>query len=269
MKLQDGHIHTPFCPHGSKDSFLLYIERAIKLDYTEISFMEHAPLPASFTDPTPDQDSGMDIRFLEEYLHTISSLKNTYKKDLKINTGLEVDYIEGFEHETAAFLNRYGPHLDDSILSVHFLLKDGKYDCMDYSHEVFSSMAERYGSVDAVHKAYYRTLQLSIEADLGIYKPKRIGHMTLARKFQQLFHANEDYSLAINAILTKIKEEGYELDYNGAGAVKPHCREPYPSADIAQIARTLGIKLVYGSDAHQAKDLHQGRAQLIPPFSLL
>ena len=27
---KDGHIHTPFCPHGSTDSFEQYIEKAIE-----------------------------------------------------------------------------------------------------------------------------------------------------------------------------------------------------------------------------------------------
>ena len=42
---RDGHIHTPFCPHGTKDSFEEYIEKALSLGFKEISFTEHAPLP--------------------------------------------------------------------------------------------------------------------------------------------------------------------------------------------------------------------------------
>ena len=40
---RDAHIHSPFCPHGTKDAFELYIEKAIKNGFTDISFTEHAP----------------------------------------------------------------------------------------------------------------------------------------------------------------------------------------------------------------------------------
>ena len=29
---RDGHIHTPFCPHGTKDTFEEYIEKALYRD---------------------------------------------------------------------------------------------------------------------------------------------------------------------------------------------------------------------------------------------
>ncbi|MGD7044247.1 histidinol-phosphatase HisJ [Jeotgalibacillus proteolyticus] len=263
MKLRDGHVHSPYCPHGTKDSFKTYIEHALDLGYTEISFTEHAPLPPSFQDPTPDQDSGMRLEDLDRYLLDLSSLKMEYKKDLMIHAGLEIDYIEGFEEETAKFIAEYGPALDDSILSVHFLLKDGKYDCMDFSDSVFSDMVARYGSVDEVHTVYYQTVLASVKADLGPFKPKRIGHMTLSRKFQHLFKPFYPQTEMINTILQEIKQRGYELDYNGAGIYKPYCREPYPSDDIAKEARSLGIPLVYGSDAHQSKDLLQGKDGLL------
>jgi len=39
--IKDGHVHSPYCPHGSKDSFELYIESALKLGLKEITFTEH------------------------------------------------------------------------------------------------------------------------------------------------------------------------------------------------------------------------------------
>ena len=53
------------------------------------------------------------------------------------------------------------------------------------------------------------------------------------------------------------------MDYNGAGTAKPLCREPYPPDWVIQEAMGLNIPLVYGSDAHQAKELGQGMEQMI------
>lgn len=260
---KDGHIHTPFCPHGTKDSFEKYVEKAIEFGFSEITFTEHAPLPPGFIDTTPEQDSGMRLEELENYFKKISEVKEVYQKRIKINCGLEVDYIEGYEKEIRTFLNRYGEKLDDAILSVHFLLHSDCYDCLDYSPDYFAAMVEKYGSLEAVYENYYRTLLKSIEADLGPFKPKRIGHITLVKKFQKRFPNQKEYREEILKILHRVKEQEYELDYNGAGVAKPLCREPYPSPWIAMEARKLNIPLVYGSDAHQVKELKQGFEQLI------
>ncbi|MGJ7920411.1 histidinol-phosphatase HisJ [Neobacillus sp. LXY-4] len=260
--LKDGHIHSPYCPHGTKDSFKEYVEKAITLGFKEISFTEHAPLPSGFIDTTPTQDSGMQMDELQSYFHDISIIQNEYHRHIKINCGLEVDYIEGYEVEIKDFLTSFGPQLDDAILSVHFLKHDNGYDCMDYSPEVFGQMVTIYGSIDALYKKYYDTLLKSVNADLGPFKPKRIGHITLAQKFKKRFPTESRFELEVDNLLLAIKEKGYQLDYNGAGCAKPLCREPYPPLWIIKKAIALDIPLVYGSDAHQVKELAQGIDQM-------
>ncbi|RSK48227.1 histidinol-phosphatase HisJ [Bacillus canaveralius] len=260
--LKDGHIHTKYCPHGTADSFSEYIEKAIKLGFQEITFTEHAPLPEQFEDPAPGKDSAMNPELLDAYFADLDVLKKKFAGVIKINTGLEVDFIEGYEEETRRFLDKVGPKLDDAILSVHFLKYRDNYDCLDYSPEVFGQMIEKYGTIEALYERYFDTLLLSIKANLGRYKPTRIGHITLVRKFHKKFPAAYDYSERLAEILLVLKIYDYALDYNGAGTAKPLCREPYPPDWIAEKAVELGIPLVYGSDAHQAKELGQGREQM-------
>lgn len=259
---KDGHIHTPYCPHGSKDSFEEYIEQAISLGFEEITFTEHAPLPKGFIDTTPTKDSAMDLNKLESYLDDLDRLKKKFEGRIKINTGLEVDYIEGYEKEIRNFLNVIGKRLDDAILSVHFLKFNNRYDCIDYSPGEFEKIAKSYGGVDEVYKKYYKTLVLSITSDLGPFKPKRIGHITLIRKFHRKFPASHEFKNEIENVLNTIKKYNYEIDYNGAGTIKPLCREPYPPEWAAEKAIQMGIPLVYGSDAHHRKELGQGREKM-------
>ncbi|MBT2684001.1 histidinol-phosphatase HisJ [Bacillus sp. ISL-37] len=257
--MKDGHVHTSFCPHGTKDSIDDYIERALKLGYTEITFAEHAPLPEGFIDPTPMKDSAMRYEDLEPYFQAIEEAKVKYRGKIKINTGFEIDFIEGYELQTTNFLNEFGPRLDDAVLSVHFLKNlSGKYDCLDYSPDNFGEMVKEYGSVETIHRHYYQTVLKSILADLGPYKPKRIGHMTLANKFRLKYPIALDCADEITEILENVSKHDYELDYNGAGTTKPLCREPYPPDWVISEAKKRGIQLVYGSDAHQAKELGQG-----------
>ena len=43
MEKRDAHIHTPFCPHGSKDALKQYVEKALERGFDSITFTEHAP----------------------------------------------------------------------------------------------------------------------------------------------------------------------------------------------------------------------------------
>jgi histidinol-phosphatase (PHP family) len=254
---RDAHIHSPFCPHGTKDSFKLYIEKAINNGFTDISFTEHAPAPQGFMDTVPDQDSFLQPNMLEPYILELQQLKKQYAHDISIKIGLEVDFIEGFEKETTQLLNEIGPTLDDSILSVHFLLNEQKYSCIDFSPPSFIHFAQQFASIEDVYSLYYKTVQDSISADLGPYKPKRIGHPTLIHKFQ---HAHsvivDDYEMILKT-LELMNLNQYELDVNSAGLAKQFCLEPYPPTRYILLAKEMGIPLVFGSDAHRAEDLHQ------------
>ncbi|WP_202407149.1 histidinol-phosphatase HisJ [Pseudalkalibacillus hwajinpoensis] len=259
----DGHIHSPFCPHGSTDQFEEYVEAAIQAGYKGMTFTEHAPLPKTFTDPVPDKDSGMKWGDVHSYFNSIQQLKEKYKGLIEINSGLEVDYIEGYEEETRQLLDSVGPLLDDAILSVHFIKHGDFYTCLDYSPEAFNDLIQALGSVEMVHKKYYETVLKSIKSNLGNYKPTRIGHMTLANKFQKKYPVKNDFQSEIATILIAIKDHNYSLDYNGAGTVKPLCEETYPSDEVVKEALKREIPLVYGSDAHSAKGIGQGADRLI------
>ena len=258
MKMKDGHVHTPYCPHGTDDSVTAYIEQAIELGYTEITFTEHAPLPNGFIDPAPDHDSSMDADQLYSYVAELKHCKERYGSKITINIGLEVDYIEGWEQETTLFLNEIGPYLDDSILSVHFLKHLGEWYCLDFSETEFNRIIERYQTVDSVYKAYFDTLQKSIVYDLGAFKPKRIGHISLITKFQKRFPSTLNVNTYLLPILSLIKKQGYELDVNTAGLYKPLCGDTYPPLSVIQTAKNMGIPLCYGSDAHHPTDLGRG-----------
>lgn len=255
---RDAHIHTPFCPHGSPDPLREYVERAVSLGIKELTFTEHAPLPPSFVDTTPTEDSGMTPATLEAYLVAVKSIQQEYAKDIQVRVGLEVDFIEGFEEDTTQFLNQFGPELDDSILSVHFLkLPNDSYVCIDYSKELYINTIQQLGSSEQLYSLYYATVLKSVTSSLGNWKPKRIGHFSLVRKFQHALTSLPDDQHHLLQVLDAIQTAGLEVDLNSAGLAKPFCLEPYPPFEIARLAKTRGIPLVFGSDAHTVGDLHQ------------
>jgi histidinol-phosphatase (PHP family) len=58
--IRDGHIHSPYCPHGTKDTFEMYVEKALMEDLEEMTFTEHMPFSDYFMD---------DTKFLDECAH--------------------------------------------------------------------------------------------------------------------------------------------------------------------------------------------------------
>ncbi len=254
--IRDGHIHSPFCPHGTSDSFDEYIEMAINQGLQEISFTEHMPLPGYFMDDKKFLDEcSSNEEQIEKYFKELKNIKVKYKNKIKINSGLEVDFIEGYEDKTTELLNKYGENLEDAILSVHFIkLENGEYTDID-GIKGFERALEKLGTLEKVYDKYYETLLLAIKSDLGKYKPKRIGHPNLIRIFNDLYPIEYKNRFILEEIVKELKCKNYEVDVNTAGLRKPYCKELYVSGIFKELIEEYNIEKVYGSDSHTSKDV--------------
>lgn len=255
MNKRDGHIHSHYCPHGSKDTFYQYIEKALQVGLSEITFTEHMPLPKVKYSENRLKESSPSKEEIIKFFKEANKVKEEYKEKIKINVGLEVDYIEGYENEIKDLLMEYGEYIDDSILSVHFLNYNGEILLLDYSTKDFKEIIEKVHGIENLYNLYYKTLIKSVNADLGNFKPKRIGHPTLIRIFNKEFPYEYNEKTFINKFLEEVRNKGYELDYNTAGLRKQFCLETYPSGYLLEKAKELSIKFVYGSDSHKAEDV--------------
>ncbi len=266
---RDGHTHTEFCPHGTHDDVEEMILKAIELDFDEYSIVEHAPLSSEFMKNTAGNQeavttASMSMSDLPYYFKKMNQMKKKYASDLLIHIGFEVDYLIGYEDFTRDFLNEYGPQTDDGVLSLHFLEGQGGFRSIDFTAEDYNEgIVQFYGGFEQAQLVYLAGVKQSIEADLGAFKPRRIGHISLCQKFQQFFGADgRDFSAEViaefEAILALVKKWGYELDFNTAGLFKPLCKETYPPKEIVTLARALEIPFVYGSDSHGVADIGRG-----------
>ena len=85
------HVHTFRCQHAEEVPDRTYIERAIDLGAKGIWFTDHAPFPG---DPFGHR---MKYEQLEEYLDTLSKLKNEYSSRIAVHIGLETEYFPSFD----------------------------------------------------------------------------------------------------------------------------------------------------------------------------
>lgn len=253
-KYRDGHIHSMYCPHGSGDSFEKCIDFAIKNHFREISFTEHMDYTFIFTDIEFMKDIAPSKEIIMKYFQDIDNMKKKYDGIIKINKGLEVDYIDGYEEEIKKSLDEYGDNIEDSLLSVHFVKYDGIHYAVDYLDD-FERLIKKIDSIEKIYDLYYETVIKCIESDLGKHKPTRIGHISLIRRFNEKYpfeYKNiEMYQRVIDALIN----HRYEIDFNTAGLRKEFCNETYPSGIFLKMIRDNNIPMVYGSDAHNAYDI--------------
>jgi len=265
---RDGHTHTHFCMHGSGEPTREFIIRAIQLGFEIYSVTEHLPFPEQFLQSIPYPQKVKDSLRLKGgdfdlYIKEMQKLKAKYKDKIRLLIGSEIDYLPGEISHTRQMLQEYGPFLEDSLLSVHFLKGYQGWRAVDHDPQDYEEgLLTCYAGYEEVQLEYYRMVGEALRTDLGPYKPKRISHFTLCNKFQCYFNPANTISERVRKevadILGYMRRHGYSLDVNAAGLYKEYCREIYPSPWIIQMAREMKIPLVYGSDAHAVKDVGRG-----------
>jgi len=249
--LSDRHVHTPFCLHGSSDALENYVKFAIQSGLEEITFTEHAPLPME--DPLPDKDSAMRTEDVEPYLAAVQELSEKYANTIKINAGFEVDYIEGKEAATLAFLEAHQACIPHSILSVHFVQTNpDEYFCVDLDRESFVEKGLEIG-FEELYSLYEKTIHKALAMPYGPLTPKKIGHLNLIHKFQKAYTVTDPIDW--KKLMDTVKKNGYILDYNFAGIDKPDYGKTYPSEEMMDYARAIGLAYELGSDAHAAHEV--------------
>jgi len=265
---RDGHTHSSFCLHGSGEDTELFILKAIEEGFTTYSITEHFPLPPKLLQSMPYSRAFKDSRELREndldgYFREMERLKKKYRDRLEILCGVELDYLAGYEDYTRDLLKEYGPYLEDGLLSVHLIPGNGGLRCVDHEPADFQEgLIDYYGSYHKAQQAYYRTVLEAAQADLGPYKPKRIGHLCLCNKFQLALNPtgeeSEETSKLVQELLIYLGQNGFSLDVNVAGLFRKHCGQIYLLPWMVRMAKELRIPLIYGSDSHSVADI--GRA---------
>ncbi|MCL6472804.1 MAG: histidinol-phosphatase HisJ [Firmicutes bacterium] len=228
----DYHIHTKRCGHAQGE-MADYVRHARTLSLEEIGFADHLPLLFK-QDPTLT----MSLEELDEYIQAVEQIKNEFP-DILIKSGIEADYLPGFEENTSRILKSY--NFDFVIGSVHFIDGWGFDD---------SRYIDGYKDWD-LFELYARYFDLVAEAaSTGLFDI--IGHLDLIKKYN--FRPESDIAPLVEKALSAIKEAGVAVEINTAGLRKP-VGEVYPSLDIIKLCFKANIPITFGSDAHRPEEV--------------
>ncbi|AKP67717.1 histidinol-phosphatase HisJ [Companilactobacillus ginsenosidimutans] len=264
----NGHTHTEFCPHGSHEDTEDFIRQAINAGFKTYSITEHFPMPPQFYRMADGSKhaidtAAMDYSELQAYFEKMEYLKAKYADQIRILVGFEFDYIDGCQEWTRSKLEEFGDKIDDAILSVHFLPTDGGLRSVDDNYEDFCDGVLRYYKTPVgVANKYLSTVLDAVKWSCDD-KPARYGHITLYRKWRKQFKSDTAWSDTttdhlIDKILKHVAKKNEMLDCNMSGLAKFSQCESSPYVSIIEKAADRGIKLIYGSDAHETSNVDQG-----------
>ena len=240
--ISDYHIHTYLCRHAS-DVPRAYVERAIELGMDELGFADHLPFLAGWTPRhVAADDWAMGTGELDGYVTLVRGLRSEYAGDIRILLCIEADYLEDTLDETARVLADYP--FDYAIGSDH-VIGDG----FPFDHFAMVEKLPEYG----IDRIFVESLgQVTRAAATGLFDV--IGHLDQAKKYGYRPVDTAAVAAAAEEALSTIAAAGIALELNTCGWSKP-AAEAYPAPHLLARARTLGIPITFGSDAHQPDDV--------------
>ncbi len=235
------HTHTFRCHHavGTERE---YIETAISRGLKVLGFSDHVPqiFPGEYYSTfrmSPEQT--------EDYVRTLTDLREEYKNDIEILIGFETEYYSDIFDSLLEFLKPYD--IDYMILGQHYL--DNEYDT-HLSAMLVQDNEEQFDK-------YINTVLAGIKTGKFSY----IAH-------PDIFGFDGDpeiYDRQYRRLCEGAKELDIPLEINLHGF---ETRRHYPSDRFFKIADEVGNSFIFGGDAHDPisvlnPDAHKIACELI------
>lgn len=233
--MRDLHTHTVFSDgeNTPEEMVLAAIEKGLDT----IGISDHS---YTFYDEAPC----MPKEKLAEYISEISRLKEKYKDKIKVLCGIEQDYYSDME-VTSDF--------DYVIGSVHYLLINGEYVCVDDTADVIKKVADKYfgGDVMKIAELYFDTVSDVVRKTHASI----IGHLDILTKFPIYDTKCDRYKNAWKKACDILLKENIPFEINTGGITRGYKTEFYPSEEIREYISSKGGKFIYSSDSHQKSTL--------------
>ncbi len=216
------HTHTTRCRHarGTEKQF---IERAIERGMKVLGFSDHAPylFPEGYY-----STFRMYPNELEDYVTTILSLKEEYRRDIEIHLGLEMEYYPKFFERTIRFMEDYP--LEYALLGQHCL---GNEMGDPYSGTYTEDPELLRWHTDQVIEA------MNVGEWLYIAHPDNFNFP----------HDRPIYKEEMRRICQAAKEKKLPLEINLLGL---STNRNYPNHTFLEVAAEVGNEVILGEDMH-------------------
>ena len=224
--MKNYHTHTTRCNHASGNDEE-YVQNAIKSGFDTLGFSDHAPMLFDHR----SYYSGFRMRTNQagEYINSIKSLKQSYKSELDIHIGFEIEYYKKCFDKTVSMLDELGSEY--YILGQHFT---------DNEFEPYAHYSGNKTKSITVFDKYIEQALTGLQTGKFIY----IAHPDLFN-----FTGRDDvYVQKMTYFLNEIKKLGYPIEFNLLGYGE---KRNYPNKLFWELAAEVGNDVVIGFDAHK------------------
>ncbi|WP_071396827.1 histidinol-phosphatase [Bacillus tuaregi] len=228
----DFHTHHDRCGHA-RGSIRDYIEAALDCGLSMIGIADHSPY-FGMEEDQPYPHITMAKSEFPHYIKEVQQLKKEYEGKIDVLLGIEADF---FPESVDIYRRCFQPYPFDYIIgSVHHV--DGE--------SIFHKT--RWEGLSAEQKvktknAYYDLIEKSARS--GMYEI--LGHIDAMKGFYPAFSTIQ--TNAVDKTLQIIAEQDVAIEVNTSGKTKD-VGGWYPSYEILERALYFGVKVTFGSDAH-------------------
>ena len=223
------HVHTYRCGHAQEIPDEKYIEKAVMLGAESIYFSDHAPFPE---DPFGNR---MKMAELDEYVKTLTGLKQKYKGIISVYVGLEIEYFPSFDDKGYYKSLKKKEGIDFLLLGQHMSeIKTGKYS-FDLSN-------------DELKEREYKLL------GEAIIQGMKSGHFDMIAHPDRIYRRrkewDDDMANMAERIISLAFDNNIPLEQNEASKIdKHHFWEEFWELNNGR------VKVVHGLDAHSLEEL--------------
>lgn len=241
------HTHSTYC--DGKEPLPAYVKAAESLNFTQLGFSSHAPVPF-------ENDFGIKLEDIPNYVAEIDRLQQT--TPVLLLKALECDFIPGMSTPFAQFKQQYG--LDYVIGGVHLVRPphgEGLWFIDGSKRETYDDGLRNLFNMDIRHAVttfWEQTFEM-----LETEKMDVIAHFDKIKMHNQhrFFQESETwYRTLADKALQLIKKHDVVIEINTRGIYKKRCEHFYPSTDLLCKACQMDIPVMISSDAHKSDELN-------------
>jgi histidinol-phosphatase (PHP family) len=245
MITSDFHMHTDFSTDCETPARVM-IEEAINKNLETICVTDHNDMDYPFYEDTGTEAFTLNV---DEYMKTLSSLKNEYAGRINIRIGIEIGLQPHLGEYYKKLMQKYA--FDFVIGSVHVIHGKDPY---------YQEMLLEGSDEDLYREAFEETLKnLDKVNDFDV-----LGHIDYVVRYGK--HKARDYSYQkyadlLDEIINKVIDTGKGIELNTSG-FKYGLGFCHPHPDVIRRYRELGGEVItIGADGHKpehiAYDFHK------------
>ena len=231
------HTHTYRCLHATDIEDQQYVIQAINAGFDVLAFTDHVPYPK--IKYQEDQQGRMLYSQYDEYLASITSLRERYRSKIMILTGFEIEYYP----EYLDYYKWLKTQVDVLVLGQHYRFP------LAHDYGIYNNDNDVLVYAEQICEAIYAGVP-NVLAHPDYFMLGRSKWTTSCIKASEMIcETASRHNIPLEINLNGLRYGKKLIDNKEA--------YPYPYLPFWQIAERYGCKVIYGYDAHDPLTLSQ------------